>query len=264
MTLDEMEIDILVQGYPGKSVCHGALGWSTVALIRRGVQVIAVDVGAFSYRGLLRQRLTARGLSFAAVTDVLLTHSHWDHSVNWLLFPRARIALGETELAWSRAQPWGENAVPELYIRELAGSPQLRTVRDGEEVLPGITAHEAPGHTPGCLVYRLSGREHDIIFTGDAAKNRAELIERRSDLSLDQDASRRSVDMIWAMWRARPGNILLPGHDLPMVLEDDTPRYLGERHAGITTWTEGELEKTTLFELTWPAEGPAGEVQDAR
>ena len=28
------KIDILVQGYPGKSVCHGGLGWSTVALIR--------------------------------------------------------------------------------------------------------------------------------------------------------------------------------------------------------------------------------------
>ena len=27
-------IDILVQGFPGKTVCHGGLGWSTVALVR--------------------------------------------------------------------------------------------------------------------------------------------------------------------------------------------------------------------------------------
>jgi glyoxylase-like metal-dependent hydrolase (beta-lactamase superfamily II) len=255
MMLSDMHVDILVQGYPGKSVCHGALGWSTVALIRGGGRVIAVDVGAFSYRGLLRERLEARGLSFTAVTDVLLTHSHWDHSVNWLLFPEARVVIGEQELSWSRAQPWGTNAVPELYIRELEASPQLRTVRDGEEVIPGITAHEAPGHTPGCLVYRLSGPEHDIIFTGDAAKNRAELLERRSDMSLDQAASRRSIEMIWKLWQARPGSILLPGHDLPMVLEDGVPRYLGKRQAGITAWTEGELETTTLFELNWQAGG---------
>jgi hypothetical protein len=27
-------IDILVQGFPGKTVCHGGLGWSTVSLVR--------------------------------------------------------------------------------------------------------------------------------------------------------------------------------------------------------------------------------------
>jgi hypothetical protein len=29
MQIDGYEIDILVQGYPGKTVCHGGLGWST-------------------------------------------------------------------------------------------------------------------------------------------------------------------------------------------------------------------------------------------
>jgi hypothetical protein len=28
------EIEIAVQGYPGKAVCHGGLGWSTIALLR--------------------------------------------------------------------------------------------------------------------------------------------------------------------------------------------------------------------------------------
>jgi len=27
-------IDVLVQGFPGKAVCHGGLGWSTIALLR--------------------------------------------------------------------------------------------------------------------------------------------------------------------------------------------------------------------------------------
>ena len=27
-------IEIAVQGYPGKAVCHGGLGWSTIALLR--------------------------------------------------------------------------------------------------------------------------------------------------------------------------------------------------------------------------------------
>jgi hypothetical protein len=28
MKIDDYEIDIVVQGFPGKSVCHGGLGWS--------------------------------------------------------------------------------------------------------------------------------------------------------------------------------------------------------------------------------------------
>jgi N-acyl homoserine lactone hydrolase len=28
MKVDGYDIDIVIQGYPGKSVCHGGLGWS--------------------------------------------------------------------------------------------------------------------------------------------------------------------------------------------------------------------------------------------
>ena len=34
ITVGGFSIDILVQGFPGKTVCHGGLGWSTVALLR--------------------------------------------------------------------------------------------------------------------------------------------------------------------------------------------------------------------------------------
>ena len=43
-------IDIIVQGYPGKSVCHGALGWSTIALLRGHGRVVLIDVGSFAQR----------------------------------------------------------------------------------------------------------------------------------------------------------------------------------------------------------------------
>ena len=28
------DIDVIVIGYPGKTVCHGGLGWSTIVLLR--------------------------------------------------------------------------------------------------------------------------------------------------------------------------------------------------------------------------------------
>ena len=65
------------------------------------------------------------------MTDLLLTHSHHDHSVNWTLFRHARILIGAHELAWSVNEPWGETPVPELYVRELETWPSLQTVSDG-------------------------------------------------------------------------------------------------------------------------------------
>ncbi len=242
-------IDVLVQGYPGKTVCHGGLGWSTIALLRGHGRTALVDVGSFAQRLPLLAGLRACGVQPEDVTDVLLTHSHWDHSVNWVMFPRAEVAIGGAELDWSVKEPWGTTPVPELYVRELARCPRLCRVRAGETVLPGITAHDAPGHTPGHLIFLLDAGAHDVILTGDAAKNWAELVSLTADMTYDPAVSRASMEAIWGMWRRRPGTVLIPGHDLPMRLEGDVPAYLAEREAGVQAWFGDTLDELRLFSL---------------
>ena len=259
MQIDGFEIDILVQGFPGKSVCHGGLGWSTIALVRGAGHVILIDTGSFNMRRLIVDQLASRGLAPADVTDVILTHAHYDHSINWIMFPSARVLIGSDELAWAEAQPIGHTLVPELYIRELAGSLQLRKIADGEEILPGLRAHAAPGHTPGHLIFQLSAADRDVIFTGDAAKNRAELISREADMTMDEGASVRTIARIWALWEARPGTIVVPGHDVPMILRDGAPTYIEGRRAGITAWFDDTLETTTLFEFS-PQAAPVAQL----
>ena len=56
-------IDILVQGFPGKTVCHGGLGWSTVAMVRGQGRVVLIDAGNFGMRRVLDERLAAHGLT---------------------------------------------------------------------------------------------------------------------------------------------------------------------------------------------------------
>ncbi len=250
MRVGAFEVDIIVQGYPGKSVCHGGLGWSTLALVRDAGRTILVDTGGFSYRQLIRDGLSTRGLKPEDVSDLLLTHCHYDHSVNWVMFQHARIVIGAEEMAWATTLPWGSNSVPELYVAELARWPKLRRVGDGEEVFPGVVVYHAPGHTPGCLLFVLNGTEHDLIFTGDAAKNRAELISRDTDMSYDKAISAASIEKIWSHWRAKPGSIVVPGHDAPMVLREGQPAYIGTLQAAITSWTGEDMETTTRFELT--------------
>lgn len=242
-------IELAVVGYPGKSVCHGGLGWSTIALLRGHGKVALIDTGSFGQRQLIMDRLAAHGLKPADVTDVLLTHSHWDHSVNWVMFPNARVHIDAGELAWSLTEPWGTTPVPELYVRELDRSPQLVRIQHGSEVLPGVFTHSAPGHTPGHVIFTLYGQERDIIFTGDAAKNRTEMLSRSADMTFDPVISRASIDAIWSQWRKRPGTILVPGHDVPMILKDGAPQYLAPREAGVSGWFGDTLDQLTMFDL---------------
>jgi glyoxylase-like metal-dependent hydrolase (beta-lactamase superfamily II) len=250
--IDGYELDVLIQGFPGRMVCHGGLGWSTVAFLRGRGRVALVDVGSFNMRKGITEQLARRGLKPTDVTDVLLTHSHYDHSLNWIMFPHARIVIGAHELRWSLEEPWGAGPVPELYMRELKGWPTLHAAADGEEVLPGVKAHVAPGHTPGHLVFVLEGRERDVIFTGDAAKNRAELLARKADATYDAKLSSATIARIWEFWRRRAGSVLVPGHDIPMTQEDGRAQYLDRREPALTAWLGNDLETTTRFELSLP------------
>ena len=72
------------------------------------------------------------------------------------------------------------------------------------------------------------------------------------DATGDAAASRRSLEKIWSLWRRRPGNMLVPGHDLPMVLDNGKPVYVGERQAAIKAWFGDNLEQMTHISLTSP------------
>src|SRR5882672_10767373 len=96
-------LDILIQGFPGKAVCHGGLGWSTIALLRGNDRTILIDVGTFGIRRVLEKQLQAHGVAARDVTDVVLTHAHYDHSVNFILFSEATVWIGREEMAWAAA-----------------------------------------------------------------------------------------------------------------------------------------------------------------
>lgn len=246
-------LDILIQGFPGRAVCHGGLGWSTIALLRGHDRVALLDVGAFGVRRELRKQLADHGVQPDEVTDVILTHAHYDHAVNFTLFPNATVSIGDEELRWAADQPPGFNPLPELYVRELVSLPRLRRLGPGDNVLPGLVARAAPGHTPGHLFFVLSDYPVPVIFTGDSAKNRAELLSMAVDASGDHDLSRQTLDSIWALWRAVPGTLLVPGHDRTMRLDAaGQPEYVGERHAAIDAWFSESIHTMTRIDLCEP------------
>ena len=243
-------VDALVHGFPGKATAHGALGWSGITLLRGGGRVVLVDAGGFGLRAPLANALAARGVAPADVTDVLLTHVHYDHAVNALLFPRAALWISGADLEWACAREPAFDAVPELYAAALDRDPRTRRLAGDGAVLPGIAAIAAPGHTPGCLVYRVATDGGVVLFAGDAVKNRAELLSGRVDMTVDRAASEASVRLVRDLWSQSPGAVLVPGHDLPVrVGPGGVPEYVGRRTAGVEAWFGDHLRATTRFDL---------------
>jgi hypothetical protein len=90
----------------------------------------------------------------------------------------------------------------------------------------------------------------DVIFTGDAAKNRVELLTRSADMTYDPAVTAASIDLVWELWSKRSDTLLVPVHDMPMVLREGKPAFVGQREAAITSWFGDDLDTMTRFELT--------------
>ncbi|WP_235563382.1 MBL fold metallo-hydrolase [Microbacterium sp. Root322] len=218
----------LVEGFPGKSSSHGAFGWSSLWLLDDGVRRVLIDAGQPAYIPLIHAGLERYGLTTDDVTDVLLTHMHWDHVSNFPMFANATTWVGERELRWAAEQPSGTPFLPDLHVQELLRrTDRVGRMTAGQEVLPGIHAIDSAGHTPHHLAFYLERADEKRVFAGDAVKNLYELASGRVDSTLDLDASAATIVAMRSLLTDTGAN-LVPGHDVELRWEDGEVR---RRHA---------------------------------
>jgi N-acyl homoserine lactone hydrolase len=242
-------LEVLIQGFPAKSEDHGALGWSTVPLLRGYDEVILIDTGSYSYRVPLLERLDRLGLRPEDVTSVVLTHCHWDHICNYPLFPRAKVFVPNDDLEWALNQPVGTWHIPEFHVEKLDSDQRVIRIREGDEFLPGLRAIATPGHTPGHLSYIAQGKRADLIFAGDAVKNQAELMTGRVDMTLDLVSSTASVRYLRALVAKDPSNIIVCGHDRLLGLDGGNLAYLADLQATVSARLSPQIENETVIDL---------------
>ena len=240
------ELSLLFQGFPGRSTCHGGLGWSTVALLQGGGRTVLVDTGGYGYRAPLLAQLEERGIRRSDVTAVVLTHCHWDHIGNFTLFPNAQVVVPRPDLEWAAAQPVGTWELPEFHVEALAKAEHVLRVEDGGEPLPQVHAVATPGHTPGHFAYHVATSNGPVLFAGDAVKNQYELMTGDADMTLDAAESRRSIAKVRAMLQADPDLVLVPGHDRLVALRDGQVVEHSQLRAAVRAWLPGATEPTTV------------------
>jgi glyoxylase-like metal-dependent hydrolase (beta-lactamase superfamily II) len=117
------------------------------------------------------------GFDPASVTDVILTHLHFDHAggISYLdqagelklTFPEATVHLQRAN--WERAQnPSAKDRAS--YMKENIAplqSAKLSLHEGDTEIYPGITLHRVDGHTPGQQWIEILSNSQRIFFTTD-------------------------------------------------------------------------------------------------
>ncbi|WP_148227550.1 MBL fold metallo-hydrolase [Fulvimarina pelagi] len=158
-----------------------------VTAVRRPNGVVVFDCGAgpnfMPSAGDLDQNFAAAGIDPEEVTDVIFTHAHPDHlwgvvdDFDELLFPEANYHIAQTEWDfWNSDGALGtvgeerQSFVVGAQNRFDAIGDRIAFFEPGDEVLTGIEAVDAKGHTPGHTAFVVHGDEPTMVV-GDAISN---------------------------------------------------------------------------------------------
>ena len=168
---------------------------STCTLVRDGELVAVVDPGLAPSQASILDPLRALGLGPEAVTDVVLSHHHPDHTVNAALFPNAAI---HDHWAVYRGDAWDS--------REC----------EGEELSHSVRLWRTPGHSAEDLS-TLIGTPQGIAVATHLWWTDAGPAD--DPYAPDREALRASRVRVLAI-----ADLIIPGHGSPFRPNAATPR----------------------------------------
>jgi glyoxylase-like metal-dependent hydrolase (beta-lactamase superfamily II) len=171
-TVPDVPVAELVMGGPkGEKVDIAMVVW----LIRGAGRTILFDSGFhrdtftkdYPMRDYLRpdEAVKTAGVQPDAVTDVVISHAHWDHLGGIDLFPKAMIWIQKDEYRYYTMEAWqpggdhgGIDPEDVKELLQLNTEGRLRLVGgDDVEIFPGIRAYTGSRHTYASQYLRVDG-----------------------------------------------------------------------------------------------------------
>jgi glyoxylase-like metal-dependent hydrolase (beta-lactamase superfamily II) len=163
--------------------------------------------------------LERAGIRAGDVTDVIISHIHWDHADGVDLFPNARIWLQRQEYDYY-VGPSGEALQPAID-RDVAAA--LHTVRQqgrlrlvdlpDAEILPGIRVHTGGKHTFASQYVSVRTAAGIVVFASDNAYL-YENLERQLPIAQTLDATSNLRAQARMLELAATPRLVVPGHDM--------------------------------------------------
>ncbi|MEC7916908.1 MAG: N-acyl homoserine lactonase family protein [Actinomycetota bacterium] len=164
------------------------------------------------------------GVDPQEVTDVIMTHFHYDHAGGVNQFPNATFHAQDQEMSFATGRDMTHKAYNHAFnvrhVQDLVGRvfAQSVTFHDGDtQLAPGLTLHLIGGHTRGLQVVRIDTGHGIVVLASDASHYWANMDEGRPFPIID-DLSKMIQGWDTLRQLAGPGGVIIPGHD-PLVLE---------------------------------------------
>jgi glyoxylase-like metal-dependent hydrolase (beta-lactamase superfamily II) len=203
--------------------------WMVVGPERR----FAVDCGFTAEIAARRKRTYLRdpvealqllGVHADDVTDVVLTHLHYDHVGNFDRFPRARFHLQERELAYATGKYMRHPFLSRSFeVDDVAGIVRLNfggrvVFHDGDaELAPGINLHLAAGHSAGLQFVSVETQRGRLVLASDVTHYYENIDSGRPyTTTFHVGDTLESYEKLRAI--ATSPEHIVPGHD-PLVMQ---------------------------------------------
>lgn len=215
---------------PGADTSRTVDGSFMVWLIREpGGRTVLIDAG---YRpegredslpeGYVRpdSAIARLGIAPEDVTDIILTHLHWDHADGIPLFPNAHVWIQEEELAYYATTAYQEGGDARgVEARNVVELVELNTegrvtLVDGDdvEIMPGIRVYTGARHTHASMYLGIETPDGTVVLASDNAWFYANLeLGLANALTFDADAQVAAQERMNRL-ASRP-EWIIPGHD---------------------------------------------------
>ena len=152
-------------------------------VVNTGSHRVLIDTGAGALApglGTLLANLSAIGVFPETIDTVIITHGHPDHlggntdAEGRLVFASARHVLMKDEWRyWTSSAceggPLGEEFIGYIRKNLLPLRDQVDLLDREMDVVPGIRAIPAPGHTPGHMALAVVSEADELLYTADVA-----------------------------------------------------------------------------------------------
>jgi glyoxylase-like metal-dependent hydrolase (beta-lactamase superfamily II) len=165
----------------------------------------------------------ALGIAPDQVTDLIITHVHWDHADGADLFPRARVWIQREEYEHhidEAGQPRDRAIDPDVaaMLFAIRGADRMTLVAgDNQEILPGVRVYTGGKHTFASQFVGVSTRAGTVVVASDNAYL-YENLERKLAIAQTLDPVSNLAAQARMLILASSLNRIVPGHD-PTVFE---------------------------------------------
>lgn len=228
--MDKSENEIAAVAAASNLPSHGFENSYSPTLVHIGGQIVLFDtgfgeMGRGNHAGNLRRRLGQAGYAPEDIDVVAFTHCHPDHIAGIMegdapAYPNARYAIGRREYdAWkdgSEIPPQREQN-REMFLKLIPPLANRMTfLEDGDDVVPGLSAEAAFGHSLGHMMYRVESAGKSLLIWGDITNHYVFSLQLPdSPVGFDDDkevaikSRKRVLDMV------ATDRLLVSGHHMP-------------------------------------------------